>query len=68
MNQVAADSSQSLEVSAQRMEEETNSQSTNLPKNSTKPMDNSPMELLGMPSLQKKKKKKRYIQIQKNKG
>lgn len=67
MNQVAADSSQSLEVPAQRMEEETNSQSTNLPKNSTKPMDNSPMELLGMPSLQKKKKK-RYIQIQKNKG
>lgn len=59
MNQVAADSSQSLEVSAQRMEEETNSQSTNLPKNSTKPMDNSPMELLGMPSLQKKKKEKK---------
>jgi len=47
----------SLEVPAQRMKEETNTQSTNLPKNSTKPMDNSPMELLGMPSLQKKENK-----------
>lgn len=44
----------SLQVPAQRMEEETNTQSTNLPKNSTKPMDNSPLELLGMP-LQKRR-------------
>lgn len=44
----------SLQVPAQRMEEETNTQSTNLPKNSTKPMDNSPLELLAMP-LQKRR-------------